>query len=248
MKTANLKVLLAAALTAGAGAFALADDTGGEELIASGEASLWLAPDEFVEAFGEASLWLGPDEILEASDETTFALLASLLPELPANPTDEQIRTAIDTVCPVDRARILALIRGTGNFSYQAFREWAMNLGLSKVAGSEHAGDSFAFGVAELFENKPEVEITSADVGSNASGEAEMVVSVTVKDGGVEKPVSAAKVKEMFEATSDLADWDDKKLSPTVTVRTEGTVATPVEFTVKPGDGKAPSAYLRLRK
>lgn len=59
MKLFKLKMLLAAALFAGAGAFAYAED----------------APEGETVATAEASFWLGPDEIVVASAEMTFALM-----------------------------------------------------------------------------------------------------------------------------------------------------------------------------
>ena len=60
MKLTKLKRALAAALVAGAGASAWADEAA-EEVVAFAEAELWLGPDEIVEASAEASFWLGPD-------------------------------------------------------------------------------------------------------------------------------------------------------------------------------------------
>ena len=60
MKPTKLKAVLAAALIAGAGASAYADDAAEETVVASAAASLWLGPDEFVEASAEATFWLGP--------------------------------------------------------------------------------------------------------------------------------------------------------------------------------------------
>ena len=51
----------------------------------------------------------------------------------------------------------------------------------------------------------------------------------------------------MFEATSDLGDWDGAaKLTPAVSVET-GDGAT-MRFKVTPGDGTATRAFLRIRK
>ena len=58
---------------------------------------------------------------------------------------------------------------------------------------------------------------------------------------------AAEKVKAMFEATSDLGDWDGAaKLTPAVSVET-GDGAT-MRFKVTPGDGTATRAFLRIRK
>ena len=113
------------------------------------------------------------------------------------------------------------------------------------MLNSDHAGDSFAFGVEELFEHEPEVQISDVAVGTGAPGA--MSVAVTVKDGDSPKPVKSAHVAQMFEATTDVADWTKGRIKANVTDRT-GKVATPVEFTVTPGDGTAERAFLRIRK
>ena len=55
----------------------------------------------------------------------------------------------------------------------------------------------------------------------------------------------------MFEATSDLGDWDGAaKMSPTVMVEepVAGDSAETMRFKVTPGDGTSPQAFLRIRK
>ena len=74
MKLIKLKAVLAAALVAGAGASAWAEDAPEEEVVAFGEAEFWLGGDEVAVASGEGEFWLGPDEIVEASAEKTFWL------------------------------------------------------------------------------------------------------------------------------------------------------------------------------
>jgi len=69
---------------------------------------------------------------------------------------------------------------------------------------------------------------------------------VTVKDGEDAVKCATEKVKEMFEATSDLGDWDGTaKLEPAVTV-VDGDGAT-MRFKVTPGDGTAAKAFLRVK-
>ena len=77
----------------------------------------------------------------------------------------------------------------------------------------------------------------------------EIAVTIRVRDGANVMAVASAKVAEMFEATRDLSDWngEGKKLTPTVTDLTQGGGET-VSFKVKPGDGTAASAFLRIRK
>ena len=73
-------------------------------------------------------------------------------------------------------------------------------------------------------------------------------VSVTVKDGEEAVKCAAEKVAAMFEATSDLVDWNGAaKLSPTVT--TSGTDASgKMTFVVTPGDGAVNRAFLRIKR
>ncbi len=72
-----------------------------------------------------------------------------------------------------------------------------------------------------------------------------MIVGVIAKAG--ETPVRGDADKVMFEATSDLRDWDGAaKLTPTVEVL-EGD-GTAMRFRVTPGDGTAASAFLRIRR
>ena len=236
---------MAFALIACTGAFAYADDVSEEELVAFGEVELWLGPDEIVVAAGESGLWLGPDEILMAEDEKAFALTA--FRDLPANPTADDIRVAIEASGAKDKNRILALMYGASDpvAAYQAFNAWAQGVGDVAVVNSDYAGDSFAFGVEELFENAPEVQIS--DIVAGTGGPGAMAVVVTVKDGDSPKRVSSEKVAQMFEATTDVADWTKGRIKANVIDHT-GKVATPVEFTVTPGDGTAERAFLRIRK
>ena len=179
------------------------------------------------------------------SDEKEFALTA--FRDLPANPTDEDIRAAIEASGAKNANRILAVIQGADDpvAAYAEFQTWAAARGELAVTDSFHAGDSFALGAEKVFENEPKVEVTSAKV----SGSGTMEIAVTVKDGEAAVAVSSEKVEKMFEATSDLTDWNsaETKLEPHVTDKTQG-VAFPVTFEVTPGDGTSDKAFLRIRK
>ena len=61
MKLTRLKAVLAAALVAGAGTSAYADDAAEETVVATAEAEFWLGGDEIVVASGEKEFWLGPE-------------------------------------------------------------------------------------------------------------------------------------------------------------------------------------------
>ena len=242
MKLTKLKTLLTAALVAGAGASAWAEDAPGEEVVAFGEAEFWLGGDEVVVAFGEGGFWLGPDEIVIATDEKEFAL--EVFRDEPQSPAD--VTKALEASGAVDKDRIIELV-GSSKEVYQEFRSWAkkVNGGDVAVANSLHAGDSFAFGVKELFENAPEVQFTEASISTTVSGAFD--IAVTVKEGDAPKQVSSEKVAQMFEATTDLADWTKGRIGVTVKALTEGLVES-AQFTVTPGDGTAEKAFLRLRK
>ena len=95
--------------------------------------------------------------------------------------------------------------------------------------------------------NAPKVEFGEVEVGNDGAGGGATHVSVVVKDGEDTVKCAAEKVKEMFEATSDLSDWNGAaKLTPMVSV--EDGEGTTMRFKVTPGDGTAPQAFLRIRK
>ena len=73
-------------------------------------------------------------------------------------------------------------------------------------------------------------------------------VAITVKDGEEPAAVASEKVRGMFEATSDLGDWDgDAKLTPGVTEITSGSGST-LRFRVTPDStGNSERAFLRVK-
>ena len=74
-------------------------------------------------------------------------------------------------------------------------------------------------------------------------------MAVIVKDGEAAVKCAAEKVATMFEATGDLGDWNGAaKLTPAVTIEPVGDDPATMRFKVTPGDGTAPSAFLRLRR
>lgn len=114
-------------------------------------------------------------------------------------------------------------------------------------------------GAERLFENAPKVEFGEVVVGENGThgtggtdGTGTAIgVAVTVRDGEEAVACAAEKVAAMFEATSDLGDWNGAaKMSPTVTVEepVAGDSAETMRFRVTPGDGTATRAFLRIRK
>jgi len=93
----------------------------------------------------------------------------------------------------------------------------------------------------------PELEIVELSVKTGSWGIG-MIVTVVQTNCGTASTVDPAKVAAMFEATSDLRDWNGAaKLTPEVEVL--GTDANgKMTFAVTPGDGTAQSAFLRIMK
>ena len=170
---------------------------------------------------------------------TTEGGAGDLLPELPDDATASDVAEALDDAGLADPAVADAINSADDPVAaYEDFVEWAQSLdgGVEGVVDSPHAWDSYSFGVEELFENEPTVEFTSIAV-ENAS-DASMRVTFTVKDGGVEKAVSAEKVADMFEISTDFTTWTD---DVSVTINGDGS------FTVKPSDPALTSAFIRIK-
>ena len=96
---------------------------------------------------------------------------------------------------------------------YNALVEWAdeNGIGHQAVRTSRHVWASYVLGAKSIFENEPEIvlrDVAVAAGGGGGSGAMRVSVSVTVMDGERAVAVGAAKVAAMFEATSDLDDWN----------------------------------------
>ena len=183
------------------------------------------------------------------------------IPPLVLEAGAELVNLTVDGVGFADEG-VRAAIGGNAA-EYGKFKEWAGSVkgmgsasgtlaGEAAVVANTNAAAAFLLGAERLFENAPKVEfgeVGVADGESSALGitRPTMTVSVTVKDGEEAVKCAAEKVKEMFEATSDLGDWDgEAKLTPAVSVEA-GEGAT-MRFKVTPGDGAATRAFLRIRK
>ena len=87
---------------------------------------------------------------------------------------------------------------------------------------------------------------------NHAAGRSEIApyleVAITVKDGENPVAVASEKVRGMFEATSDLGDWDGPhRLVPGVTGITGGSGST-LRFRVPPDStGNSDRAFLRVK-
>jgi len=168
------------------------------------------------------------------------------IPDVSDDATPEDVSNAIESVGFADE-KVMSAIGGSVD-EYKAFKNWACGVegGEAAVVESEHAAVSYMLGAEKLFANEPEISFGECDVASDTG---EVTVSITIKDGEDAVAVASEKVKEMFEATNDLSDWDStgKKLTPTVTDLTQGR-ANNLNFKVRPGDGTSPRAFLRIRK
>ena len=134
---------------------------------------------------------------------------------------------------------------------YSNFRTWAQSVegGEEAVVASKKAGVSYRLGAKRLFVQTPKVTLGNIVIEHAATKQVSalsMTVSVSVADGTEDVEVSLEKVAEMFEATSDLADWNGSaKLAPKVEAL--GVDGTDMRFRVTPGDGTAKRAFLRIR-
>ena len=190
------------------------------------------------------------------------------IPQVDANAVPEVIAKSIDEAGIVNVDEVKATIGGDAT-KYMAFKSWAGNVagGEAAVVANTNAAVAFLLGAERLFENAPTIEIddfavvTSAPLssGGGLGHPTDMTVSVTVRDGDDAVQCAAEKVKDMFEATTDLGDWDGGRAGTrdptghTLPVAVE--IAEPVvgdsgetmRFNVTPGDGTSPKAFLRVR-
>ena len=164
---------------------------------------------------------------------------------LPEAASDAEVGEIVATFADKALAEQIATVS-----EYDAFRSWVgdSNLYQPAVAANAHAAAAYLLGAERLFENKPTVEIGELEIADgDSAGAAEMIVSVTVRDGENPVKVAEGKVAAMFEATSDIGDWNGAaKLTPTVEVL-DGD-GTAMRFKVKPGNDTATSSFLRIRR
>ena len=140
--------------------------------------------------------------------------------------------------------------------AYNDFAEWANEMGADDVRASTHSAASYQLGTTALLQNDPVITIDGMEVTKGVpiptrrgspSDVIFLTLTVSVTDGGEPVEVTAAKVAKLFEATTDLSDWDsaEKKLDPHAEAITDGSDTT-VTIRVTPGDGTAPQAFLRI--
>ena len=130
---------------------------------------------------------------------------------------------------------------------YESFRAWMAEKGVDPTAVKEsaHAWPSYVLGAATLFGEEPEIELGDVSVVRDGTGGMSVDVDVTVADGGRAVQVDAARVAKMFEATSDLRDWNgEAKLYPIATPTGSGDPT--MQFNVVPDSCLPDGAFLRL--
>lgn len=153
----------------------------------------------------------------------------------------------------------------TTKAEYDAYRSWARQVkgvdgrlaGLAAVKASPHAWPSYMLGAKSLFANEPRIHFGNvAQAAPKAIGTQQsptLSVHVAVMDGNTPVAVQAEKVAVLFQATSDLGDWNgDAKLDVAVEVvgEPDGDAFagdTTLHFIVTPGDGRQKRAFLRIR-
>jgi hypothetical protein len=170
----------------------------------------------------------------------------AIIPAIDDDANADAVNAAVDSTNFADAA-VKTTIGGSAS-EYRTFKTWASGVagGEAAAVASTNAAVSYLLGAERLFVNAPEIEFGECKV---VAATGEVTVSITVKDGEDAVAVASEKVKEMFEATSDLGDWNStgKKLTPTVTDLTQGR-SNNLNFKVRPGDGTSPRAFLRIRK
>ena len=196
---------------------------------------------------GEDCAWL---------DEVVWVPYIDLIPAVAVDAAPEVVTNAVAAAGFADAA--VKEVIGWSAAEYNAFKTWADGVkgvtgdalaGEAAVVANAHAAAAYLLGAERLFENEPTVEIGElAIVDGESAGTTAMTVAVTVKDGESAVAVSVANVAAMFEATSDLGDWDGAaKLTPTVTV--SGTDSNgKMTFNILPGVGLGTRAFLRIKR
>jgi hypothetical protein len=165
------------------------------------------------------------------------------IPSVSSSATAATVNAAVDGVGFAD-ADVKKVIGGSASV-YSAFRTWARGMtgGEAAVAISPHAAAAYLLGATRLFGYRPDIIIAPL----NVAGGSGMTVSVTVKDGERIVGANSSKVGAMFEATSDLNDWNGaSKITPSVT--SEASDGDLMRFKVTPGGRTVNRMFLRIRK
>ena len=180
------------------------------------------------------------------------------IPILLLGTTNNEIIDLVKDIAFVD-ATLYDVISADVN-EYSAFREWALKVkgvganasapaGANAVVNAPHAAAAFLLGATKLFENEPIIKMCDVSIESSpgcGGVQGTMIVGVAVKDGERTVAVDAAKVAAMFEATSDLGDWNGAALP--VTIEPLGCENAAMQFRVAPSSYAAPQVFLRIRQ
>ena len=175
--------------------------------------------------------------------------------QIPNVTTDDKVDSTIDSVGFADAVAVKKAIGGSAA-EYGRFKSWAGSVkdvngaaiaGEAVVVGNTNAAAAYLLGADRLFANQPKVELGNLAVGDEGVKGA-LTLSVTVKDGEDVVKCAAEKVKNLFEATSSLGDWQGEKVKLAPNVEILSGSGDTMHFKVTPGDGTAPSAFLRIRK
>ncbi len=138
---------------------------------------------------------------------------------------------------------------------YDAFRAWVNgnNLYQPNVIANTNVVIAYLLGAERLFLKRPIIEIGDVEMGTGVeeplNGQAaRLTLTVSVKDGKDTVRCAAEKVKEWFEATRELDDWDGAaKLEPNVSVETSRDDLPKMWFTVSPKNDAVPKFFLRVK-
>ena len=189
------------------------------------------------------------------------------LPSLAPGATPTAVTNAIASA-GFDAGNTAALQNAIGGdvAKYSEFKAWAQTVkggdgnvaGEAAVVASTNAAVSWLLGAEKLFVNEPTITISEMSVAGNDgfAGNGDVAppdgvaftLTVTVTDGENPVAVASEKVRGMFEATSDLSDWDGPhRLVPGVTEITGGSGST-LRFRVVPDStGNSDRAFLRVK-
>lgn len=170
------------------------------------------------------------------------------LPELKEGATPEDIDIAVNAVNFADADGIKTAVGGDVE-EYNRFRLWAQSLPAGEIAAvvSTNAAVSYMLGAEDVFVNTPMIKFCDVEIVDNDAAQCRaMSVNVVVRDGERAVAVAADRLKEMFEATGNVRDWDGPdKMIPVVTV--EGIDGKNIRFRVAVGGDSDDMAFVRLR-
>ena len=173
------------------------------------------------------------------------------IPQLPLDATPEAVTNAIESAGFADSESVMAAIGGSAA-EYAAFKTWAQSVkgvdgtaaaGEAAVVANTNAAAAYLLGAERLFGNLPNVSFGTMTVDAAA----QMSLSVVVKDGDEAVKCSADKVKDMFEATSDLENWTQLPVTVTVEEPVAGDDAWTMRFKAVPDAGVVPRAFVRIK-